>query len=1183
MSQPAGILETLLKEFAKALLPLADELATPESANAFLLRLGFDLPLVPPSLLELAAHLSAVAEAYEDLRAYLDGEATDPLAGAGRAVALGDALYHFSKTLDGLPQRFEAELAAYPEALASLDLTRFARRLLDYLVIGYVRGEYPALYNALMLAGLFEVTWVEHEVADAEADATLPSYQLRAMREDRLPTLFRSPASVAEDVYGWGRDGFNWEAFCERVHYLLLSLSVPSGLYAADERVLRALDPARDGPAPDVRKLRIPLYTGAAPACEVQAGLEVLPVPPTEAGWDAGVAFSPYVVGGGATSFEVADGVTLAVSGDVDLSAGVALSVRPPFAFEIIGGVLSPGGTLPGTKLRAALSSAAKGGARTLLARQPGLFLLDAAGVELSFTASAVPAGMPFFEVALDFPGAALTVEGGQGDGFIQRIIPPGGARTEIGLGLVWSSLHGLTFKGADGLELNLPANVSILGALTVTAIRLALEAEGDALKATAAATAVAQLGPVVASVERVGVEIRLGLAADGVTGNLGAFEVRAGFKPPEGVGLSVDTTTVAGGGQLFWDADKGQYAGALYLELGGKITLHAVGLLATRMPDGSEGYSLLLIISARDFPPVQLGYGFTLIGVGGLLGVNRTGAVDEMRAAFNAGTLGALLSPPDPLGDAARYLGDLQRVFPVAEGRHVFGPKVLIAWGTPKPIMTLDLAMLLELPAPVRLITVGRISVGLPSLALEARPIDLKLDALGVVDFDLREASLDAQLVDSRLAGFPVTGSMALRAAWGDAPGFLLSVGGFHPAFRPPADFPQLKRLSVSLPDVEGYDLRLESYFALTSNTVQFGSRLFVSAEVVGYRLKGEFGFDTLFQLDPFRFDARVDGFAEIRSGSEVVGSAQLSLDVTGPTPWRLSGRLNVESPVSYSCDVDVVVGDSQSKQPLPAAEPADLRSLLLGAVREPASWSGQSPAGGHPPVSLGAVEVPTGLLLHPLGELTLSQRVLPLKVEINQYGSLSLPAPEYLALGVSVPGLALTASAVRDDFAPSQFFRMSDAEKLSRPSFESLESGVRLASAESVSTPPYEHCLDAGSAFETVIIDPNLPQPREAVKVAVKASVQSGLAEHGAAAQAPLSEAGSAKYKGGGARVTTAETNYLVATAQDLKPTQIGGIDPRQGVPYSQADDALRLYLSEHPSEGGLYTLAGVHEVSA
>jgi hypothetical protein len=107
-------------------------------------------------------------------------------------------------------------------------------------------------------------------------------------------------------------------------------------------------------------------------------------------------------------------------------------------------------------------------------------------------------------------------------------------------------------------------------------------------------------------------------------SGALGPVDLSFRFKPPEGVGLAVDAGIIAGGGFLRIDQARGEYSGALQLEFADFLSLAAIGLITTRNPDGSPGFSLLIVITA-EFPGggIQLGYGFTLLAVGGLLGLN--------------------------------------------------------------------------------------------------------------------------------------------------------------------------------------------------------------------------------------------------------------------------------------------------------------------------------------------------------------------------------------------------------------------------------------------------------------------------------------------------------------------------------------------------------------------------------
>ena len=163
----------------------------------------------------------------------------------------------------------------------------------------------------------------------------------------------------------------------------------------------------------------------------------------------------------------------------------------------------------------------------------------------------------------------------------------------------------------------------------------------------------------------------------------------------------------------------------------------------------------------------MQLGLGFMLVGVGGLLGINRTVAVEALRAGLKTGALGAVLSPPDPKASAAQIVATLAGLFPPAAGRHVFAPTARIVWGSPT-LITIELCLVLELPSPVRLVVLGRLRALLPDE--HEAIVRIQVDVLGVIDFDRAEAAVDATLVDSRLAQFALTGDMALRMSWGDA-----------------------------------------------------------------------------------------------------------------------------------------------------------------------------------------------------------------------------------------------------------------------------------------------------------------------------------------------------------------------------------------------------------------------------
>ena len=228
--------------------------------------------------------------------------------------------------------------------------------------------------------------------------------------------------------------------------------------------------------------------------------------------------------------------------------------------------------------------------------------------------------------------------------------------------------------------------------------------------------------------------------------------------------------------------------------------------MLDTVLPDGTPEFSLLLVITT-DFPPMQLSFGFTLNGVGGVGAVNRTMAMDALRAGLRAHHLDSVLFPIDPIENAPQIISDLTSFFPPSDGRYVFGPMFSLGWGTPT-LITINVGVILEIPDPVRLAILGQIKMALPSN--DVALIELNIDVLGEIDFGAKLLTIQGSMYDSHVTIYSVSGDMALMLAWGDNANFALSVGGLNPRFQPPVNFPQLNRCCVSIGD--GDNPRLSS-----------------------------------------------------------------------------------------------------------------------------------------------------------------------------------------------------------------------------------------------------------------------------------------------------------------------------------------------------------------------------------
>jgi hypothetical protein len=770
-----------------------------------------------------------------------------------------------------------------------------------------------------------------------------------------------------------------------------------------------------------------------------------------------------------------------------------------------------------------------------------------------------------------------------EADGFISTVLGQG-IESKFDLGIGFSNSNGFYFLGSDSLNIQLPMHLN-LGPVEISALTFSVGIQDKNFSTYVAANIKAILGPIEAVIEDVGMQVGI-VFKDDRDGNLEPLDLQLVFKPPTGVGLAIDSTVVLGGGYLRFDPQKEEYVGMLELQIAEKISVKAIGLLTTRMPGGGKGYSLVVIIFAQGFAPIQLGFGFALTGIGGLLGVNRTFDEEALRAGLKNHTLDSVMFPEDPVRNAPQILGNISRLFPPAGGHYLFGPMVQIAWGTPA-LITAEVALVFEFGARRRLLILAQVLSILPRPDREL--VRLQMDAIGVLDFDQGAAALDATLHDSRLLNkFALTGDMAMRLKWESSPNFALAVGGLHPAFNPPPNFPKLERIAINLSAGDNPRLRCEAYFALTSNTVQFGARAELYASAAGFSIHGEIGFDVLIQFDPFSFLAEFHAQLQLKRGSTNLFKVELKGSLAGPRPLSIKGKATFSIlwwDVSVRVDKVLVEGE---KPPLP--EPIDVLPRLREALASPANWTSNLPARQRPLVELRADGAVTAdVLLHPLGTLTIKQGVAPLNIDIARFGQTSpAGARRFNISNISVGGSDERFDSVRDFFAPAQFFDLSDDEKLSRPSFESMDAGITFGSDEITLTNQPADWLEVKSIeFETWLIDDDtkvahrspaeLPPQPQAPKLFYKlrGNLLLKQAQFGAAGSSDIRRSGKAKYRVtnvGKYQVT--KEGWSLVDKDDLSPV-------RQPSAYSEADQALREMKQDAPEKAARLQILRLSEV--
>lgn len=626
----------------------------------------------------------------------------------------------------------------------------------------------------------------------------------------------------------------------------------------------------------------------------------------------------------------------------------------------------------------------------------------------------------------------------------------------EFDLGIAWSLKKGVTLAGSAGLEIEFTEGIDIGGVITVSALRIRAEL-AEKIGVSALTNVGLNLGPVTMVIEGVG----LGLELTFGSGNLGGANLALALKPPKGIGVRVDAAVVVGGGYLFLDPDNGEFAGILELSFPAmKLSIKAIGLLTTKMPDGGDGWALLMLVFT-DFPAIQLGYGFTLNGVGGILGIQHGVSIDALQAGLRTGAMDSVLFPNDPVGRAPQVLNELRATFPITPRAITFGPALKIGWG--QGIITISLGLVIQLDNVIgpgagtvsvaRIVLLGQLRVKLPPVKDAPAIVQLLVDILGYYDFEEMELGIDARLRDSTLAGLPLTGSMCVRARFGNRPTFIMAMGGFHPRFTDlPAGLPQQDRLGVQL-NHGPLTVSIGSYMAVTSNSFQFGVDAHLRVVGSDFKVEAYLGFDTLFIFAPrFCFVVGFGVGAAVSWKGHDLASIRVNGSVSGPGRWEVEGTASLRV---LFFDVDIEFRQAWGDAPPTPLVSGPILPSILAEFSNPASWHASLPD-GRPLVTLRLLGNDEVVVAHPLGTLEGRQKIVPFGLAVDKVrGTQPTDGNRFDISGVRVGGAPADMSLTDEHFARSEFFEMSKDEQLTSPSFERFDAGVRIGSESFVAGP--------------------------------------------------------------------------------------------------------------------------------
>jgi hypothetical protein len=480
------------------------------------------------------------------------------------------------------------------------------------------------------------------------------------------------------------------------------------------------------------------------------------------------------------------------------------------------------------------------------------------------------------------------------------------------------------------------------------------------------------------------------------------------------------------------------------------------------------------------------------------------------------------------------------------------------------------ELGILLEIPVP-RIAILGVLKAMLPEE--EAAILRLQVNFLGIIDFENKYISFDATLFDSRLLIYTLTGDMAFRLSWGEQPMFILSVGGFHPAYHDaPQDLRSMKRLAISLLSGDNPRISVMSYFAVTSNTVQFGARAELYAAAAGFNVFGFIGYDVLFQLEPFKFIAAFEAGLALRRGTSTIMGIHVSGQLSGTKPWNARGDASISI---LFFEVSVSFNESWGDR-ADRVEPGreDLIARLTVEINDNRNWKAAIPAGNSLHVSLRTLELPPDqLVVHPMGVLTFSERLVPLGVEIAKFGNRVPKDAKKFEIKATDPD-ARTAP-VSEEFAPANFFEKSDDQKLSSPSFDRMTSGFEVTGAATLVMPT---AVNKSVDYELTYVREKRTERSRGGKYRFANRAFRESTKAGAVARSPLSHARNRISDNAPEPVTLEPPRYGVANVSDMRLTAPDLVASS----YTEAAEQYRTLVARRPELKGRVQVLAHHELN-
>ena len=736
MAEDGGTLAALGEVLARLLRPLEEGLEG-DDLRRTLTELGLTLPPAVDADASLSSagraalqRLQGLEPIIDDLAAAVTADDTGAIVTA--AVRLVDTV---ARTVDDVATVADEIKSLAGTGIPQPELDQFAAdlpgRLVEYLAVRNLEG-LPGAAQAGQFIGAVE------RVEMPGVDPAHPAFVKRALHLDQLTSFLSDPAAVLKARYLWGDPAFDGVALLQTLSSLLAQAGVPA-----------VLDTSGPVPVLDVVAVEV------SPKLDDPKGLRVT----LARGLDVDES-APFVQ----------DDWKVVTTLDASLDVGMEIVLMPtdgvtvkPVGTNQAQGDLEvewTGGTLDGPPY----TILGEPGGSRLQAQQ---FVLRA-GVGLAWNPTAGQ-GTGTFSVAGEVRRGKLVVSLAQADGFLGSVLGGFGLESDFDLGVGYSTREGVFFAGSATLDIQLPLHVE-LGPVELSALTVTVGLADGAFPVGLRADIKAALGPL-AGRDRAGRGRRRPGDPRRHVRQRRAARLHAAL--PAAQGRRPLARRRRGQGRrlpLHRRRARASTPGRWSWRSSTSSPIQAIGIITTKMPDGSTGFSLLIIMSVEFGAGIQLGFGFTLLG---RRRAGRPQPHDEPAGAGRGrphrrdrvGDVPATTSSPTRRGSSATCGRSSRR----EQGTFLIGPMVKLGWGTPT-LVSLSLGVIIEIPGNIAI--VGMLKVALP--ADDVALIVLQVNFVGAIEFDKKRIWFFASLFESRIVFLTIDGEMGLLVAFGDDANFV-------------------------------------------------------------------------------------------------------------------------------------------------------------------------------------------------------------------------------------------------------------------------------------------------------------------------------------------------------------------------------------------------------------------------